>query len=144
MKCTTIIDPAREEEVLIYAHQKTARTDEIEAFVTSGDTALFGYRGNEILKLSLSAVFCFAVRDGKVFAVTESGEWLMHERLYMLEEKVGGNFLKINQSCLANMKRIKKFDVTFGGALAVIFGNGYRDYVSRRRLTAVKERMGIK
>ncbi len=144
MKCTTIIDPMREEEVLIYAHQKTARTHEIEAFVTSEDTSLFGYRSGEIATLSPAAVFCFTVRDGKVFAITEDGEWLIHERLYMLEEKVGGHFLKINQSCLANMKKIKKFDVTFGGALAVIFGNGYRDYVSRRRLSTVKERMGIK
>jgi len=38
---------------------------------------------------------------------------------------------------------IKKFDVSFGGALTVIFKNGYTDYVSRRQMKIVKERIGF-
>ena len=34
--------------------------------------------------------------------------------------------------------------VTLGGSLTVVLKNGYRDYVSRRQLKAVKERMGLR
>ena len=54
------------------------------------------------------------------------------------------DFLKINQSCIVSIDRIERFDVTPGGALTVIMKNGYKDYVSRRQMKAVKERLGIK
>ena len=53
------------------------------------------------------------------------------------------SFIKLNQSCIANKNKIKKFESTIGGALKVIFKNGYIDYISRRELKNVKERMGL-
>ena len=64
-------------------------------------------------------------------------------RLWQLEELLGEEFLKINQSCLANVSRIKRFRASFGGSLLVSFACGYEDYVSRRQLKQVKERMGM-
>ena len=37
-----------------------------------------------------------------------------------------------------------KYQKTFSGTLSVVFKNGYTDYVSRRNIKAVKERIGIK
>ncbi len=144
MKCQTIIDTTREEEVVIYVHECHARAKAIARFVSETEAELFGYRENEIKKLIPSEVECFAVRDTKVFAIIGKEEWQMRERLYQLEEILDDRFLKINQSCIANMKKILRFDASFAGSLIVIFSGGYRDYVSRRRLRAVKERMGIK
>ncbi len=143
MKCQLIIDPKREEEVLIYVKKDCPRAREIERFV-EGEESLYGYAGNEIVPLCPDEIVCFMIREGKVFALTEEGEFSLRERLYQIEEKIPDVFLKINQSCIANMKKIRKFEVSFGGALLVIFQNGHRDYVSRRRLSAVKERLGLK
>ena len=52
-------------------------------------------------------------------------------------------FIKINQSCLANKTKIKRFETTIGGALKVVFKNGYIDFISRRELKNVKNRMGL-
>ena len=67
----------------------------------------------------------------------------LHQRLYELEELGESNLIKINQSCIANTEKIDRFEVSFGGALAVVFKNGHRDYVSRRQLKYVKERIGL-
>ena len=56
----------------------------------------------------------------------------------------GSDFVKLNQSCIVNIKKIECFDASLGGALKVTLKNGYRDYVSRRQLKAVKERLGLK
>ena len=44
---------------------------------------------------------------------------------------------------IANLKKVEKFSAAFSGALQVNFKNGYVDYVSRRNLKNVKERLGI-
>ena len=65
-------------------------------------------------------------------------------RLYEIEDIVDENFIKINQSCIANIRQIEKVQATFSGSLSVVFKNGYTDYISRRNLKAVKERLGVK
>lgn len=143
MKYQTIVDKEREEEVLIYVHQKNEASQKIEAFVSGLSTELYGYRDKISVRLYPSEIQCVTIQDGKSFAMTQDETYQLKERLYMLEDVLGDSFLKINQSCIANIHKIKKFDATFSGALLVIFQNGYRDYVSRRRLKAVKERIGF-
>ncbi len=143
MKCKILIDPDREEEVLIYAKKESARIREIERFVT-GDTAeLIGYRDKQIRTLRPAEVHCFTLREGKLFATTDGGEWQIKSRLYEIEQLLDDSFIKINQSCIANVKKIDRFDASFAGALIVTFKNGYRDYVSRRCMKSVKERIGF-
>lgn len=143
MRCQTIVDTKREEEVLIYVQKKNETAQKIEDFVRELSTELLGYKDKNIVKLYPSEIQCFTVRENKIFAMTEHETYQVKERLYMLEEILDDSFLKINQSCIANIQKIKKFDASFSGALIVTFKNGYKDYVSRRRLKAVKERIGI-
>lgn len=143
MKCTLHIDPKREEEVLIYARGESLLTDALQKLCREEAVPLMGYRGEEIRPLEVNTVSCFMTESGKCYAVTEEGKWQVKLRLWQLEELLGEDFLKINQSCLANISRIKRFRVSFGGSLLVTFACGYEDYVSRRQLKQVKERMGI-
>ena len=144
MKCRKIIDPQRdEEEVLLYLKKDSPLADEIVALVESRQRVLTGYREQEIVPIHPTDVLCFTVENKKVYARLSQETLLIKLRLYQLEEMLGERFVKLNQSCLANMAEIERFQVSVGGALTVIFRNGYRDYVSRRQLTYVKERFGI-
>ena len=143
MKCRTIIDREHDEEVVIYVHEKNALSDAIADLVLGKSTEIIGYKDREIVKLNVSEICCFAVCDNKVYAFLENEKLYIKQRLYTLEEMLDKDFIKINQSCIANIKKIKKFDASLTGTLSVIFENGYRDYVSRRQLRSVKERMGI-
>ena len=145
MKFRLIIDSDREEEVLIYAKKENALTREIEALVNAHSAALIGYNEEkQIATLSPDEIVCITVEDGRVFALTADGKWQLRERLYAVEEKLGPQFVKINQSCIANVKQIDRFDASLSGSLLVLFKNGYRDYVSRRQLKSVKERIGFR
>lgn len=143
MKCITTIDKNREEEVLIYAHKRTPLVDEIEK-LAGGENELVGYADREAYKLALSEICCFTVEDNKVYALTRKDKLQVKLRLYQVEEMLDERFVKINQSCIANLKEIRKFDASVSGALTVTFKNGYRDYVSRRNVKNVKERLGVK
>ena len=143
MKCKIIIDQTQEEEVLIIAHARTSLVEEIEELVRDNAAELFGYTETEIVRLRPEEIVCFSVEDGKVFALTDTQKLRIKQRLYVLEELLDERFIKINQSCIANVKKIRKFEASFGGALTVIFKNGHRDYVSRRQMKIVKERIGF-
>lgn len=141
MKCTIMIDKNREEEIIIYAHKRNRLIDEIEQLTA---TDWIGYDGDITARLNLSAIDCFCVESNRVYAVTDQKKWLVKQRLYQIEEQLPDHFVRINQSCLANIRHIERFETSLGASLAVIFESGYRDYVSRRQLRSVKERLGIK
>ena len=145
MKYTTIIDPTGKQEVIIHARRRTPEIDALENYILHMDTELLGY-GNEgqIIPLHPDEISCFTVAEGRVYALTDGGKLLVRFPLYALEEMLGDGFLRINQSCLGNIRRITRFDASIGGSLMVTFVGGHRDYVSRRQLKTVKERMGMK
>ena len=143
MKCTLIITNEHEEEVVIYARERTKLTDDIEALVIGSVPELIGYKENQTVKLSSDSVYCFIVEDNKVYALTDSEKLQIKLRLYQLEEILSDTFVKINQSCIANIRKIERFDTSVSGTLLIKFKNGYKDYVSRRQMKAVKERFGL-
>ena len=144
MKYTIIIDKNREEEVIIYAKEKSTLTDEIERLVNDNNPELIGYdKSGECVKLTTDEVYCFTAEDNKIFAITEKDKLRIKCRLYQLEEILPEYFVKINQSCVANIRKIARFDTSVSGTLLIKFKNGYKDYVSRRQMKAVKERFGL-
>ena len=143
MKYSIIIDKDREEEVVIYAHERSRTVERLEAILQDSPAELVGYRGDEIVRILPTEVLCFSVEETKTYAVTEKGKYLLKLRLYQLEERLGAGFVKINQSCLVNVDKIESFKTSLGGSLMVTLKGGYRDYVSRRQLKAVKERIGF-
>lgn len=143
MKCTVIIDDTKDEEVIICAHKRNETVEKIEAFVNNDTKTFNGYLHGEIVKLNVNDIYCFTIIDGKLYAITESKNYLIKLRLYSVDQLLDNNFIKINQSSIANITKIQKFDVSIGGTLKVIFKNGYIDYVSRRSIKTVKERLGL-
>lgn len=143
MKCKTVIDKNHEEEVIIYAHERNETVEAIERLVLRSGFELIGYSGKSAVRLEWSEVHCFTVEDNRVYAVTENEKLQIKLRLYQVEEIADKSFVKINQSCIANIRQIKRFDASISGTLRVIFKNGYTDYVSRRQLKTVKERLGL-
>ncbi len=143
MKLKIFIDKTRDEEILIYAHEKTALIEAIEQLVLQDSFELIGYIDREAVKLNLAEICRFTVEDNKVFAETLSEQYRLKCRLWQLEENLPDGYVKINQSCIANIRMIDRFDTSISGSMLVKFKNGSSDYVSRRQLKTVKERLGL-
>ncbi len=144
MKCEIIIDSSCEEKVIIYAREKGELVKDIQRLVEESCIGLTGYNKNkEIINLNVFDIYCIVVNDNKIYAICENEKFRLKERLYVVEKKLPQNFVKINQSCIANINKIERFDASISGTLKIRFKNGYIDYVSRRQLKTVKERVGI-
>lgn len=82
--------------------------------------------------------------SGKVFAVTDKGEYTVRLRLYEMEERLNSNqFVRISNSEIINFRKVKNFDLSFTGTIRVEFTNGTTTYVSRRYVSKIKTILGI-
>ena len=144
MKYSVIIDRERDEEVVIYAKERSELVERIEAILTEEmSDIIVGTSGNDTAMLRINDIICFTVTDGVTYAVTVKGRYKIKMRLYQAEESFGTEVLKINQSCLVRKSAIERFSASIGGSLTVHLKGGFKDYVSRRQMKNVKERMGL-
>ncbi len=145
VKYEIVIDPTGEECVTIRVHKKNETVEALISLLDQTQTheTLIGYEDGGCVPLELADVCCFIVEEGHVIALVGEHHYRIRRRLYQLEACLPRDFVKINQSAIANLRQVTRFDTTFGGSLCVHFRNGYRDFVSRRNLRHVKERMGI-
>ena len=146
MKITKIYDEEREEEIVLYLQRDSELSRRIEALLAceAASDMLMGYGEGCVVRLAPQDIACVAVEQRYAVARMKDGQqYRLRCRLYEAESILGESFLRINQSCLINLTHVDHFDTTLGGTLIVVLKNGYRDYVSRRQLRAVKERLGL-
>lgn len=81
---------------------------------------------------------------GKVYALTDSGEYLLRLRLYEAEERLNpAQFVRISNSEIINLKKVRNFDLSFTGTISVEMTNGTTTYVSRRYVARIKKILGL-
>lgn len=123
-------------------------TDEINRIVKKlsdeENELIAGARNEAIELLDPQQIVRIYASQGKIYAKTKSGEYALRLRLYELEEKLDGkNFVRISNSELINLKKAKKFDLSFSGTICVSLEGGEVTYVSRRYVSKIKTLLGI-
>ena len=143
MRYELIIDKEQEESIVIVAHEKNELVKEIEELIKRNEFELIGYKENEMVPLKLTDIYCFYTSDGRVYAMVKNNEYLIKYRLYQVEEVANESFVKLNQGCLVNISKIKKFTASISGSIMVELKNGFKEHISRRELQNVKRRLGL-
>lgn len=143
MELKLFIGKEHTEEVIIYAREKNSLVENIERLILNHNDRFIGYNERGSMPLELEDIYCFIVEKGKIFALTEKDRFVVKSRLYQVEERLPDTFIKINQSSIINSEKIERFEASFSGALCIKLKNGYTDYISRRNLKNVKERLGF-
>ena len=143
MKFKMIIDPTKDEEIVVTPHAPSELTDKIQQLVQAytGTDRVAAYLEDDIQMLRLTEIACITVIDGKTVAVDSKGKrYRLKQRLYELEAILPQSFIRINKSAIANERMIERFAANFSGAGDVVFQGGYREYVSRRCFAEIKRR----
>ncbi len=105
---------------------------------------LAGFRDDAAEVISPHDIFRIYACDGKTIAVINDKEYYLRLRLYEAEEKLGVyDFVRISNSELVNLKKVKKFDMSLSGTICVSMTDGTVTYVSRRYVKKIKQILGI-
>lgn len=134
-------DEATEPKIVI----ETAEiNDEIKELVTKLKSikplVIVGFKDDKGEILNLKEIFRIYSEDGKTIAECEKGNFSIKQRLYEVEEKlVGTKFVRISNSEIINLSKVKGFDLSFSGTICVELQNGCITYVSRRYVGKIKQ-----
>lgn len=103
-----------------------------------------GIKDDKLEVLEQTDLIRMYASSGKIYAVTEKGEYIVRLRLYELEERLNKNqFVRISNSEIINLKKVENFDLSFTGTICVKLTNGTITYVSRRYVSKIKQILGI-
>ena len=105
----TFLETTEKEEVVVYAKEKTSLITKIESLCKDDCNSLIGYFKDIIKELDIDEVECFITNKDKVFAISNKEVFLIKKRLYELSDLYPDKFTFINQSCLANLKKVDHF-----------------------------------
>lgn len=142
---TNISKEYRNIEVIINAPEITEEVKNIANTIMtmSNETKqIVGTKDNKIYLLTINEVICFYSEDKNNYCKTSAGSFKIKEKLYELEEKLSkGDYVRISNSCIVNLKYVDSFDTSIIGTIEVIFRDGSKEYVSRRKVKDVMKKI---
>ena len=146
MQIEVKIDENCQEPKIIVVTDKM--TDEINTIIKKlsdeQPQIIAGFKDDTVEVLEPSDIYRIFATSGKVLAETNHGEYTLRLRLYEIEQRLDGHFfVRISNSDIINMKKVKGFDLSFAGTICVTLSNGTVTYVSRRFVAKIKQLLGI-
>ena len=140
-----IDENCKEPKIIVITDKMSDEVNEIVKRLTEDHPKVIaGFKDDMAEVLDPSDIYRIYAANGKVFAETTHGEYILRMRLYESEERLDSkSFVRISNSEIINMKEVKGFDLSFAGAICVILSNGTVTYVSRRYVAKIKQILGI-
>lgn len=140
-----IDDTATETKVIIVTREVTESVQTlVKRLSEEHPKVIAGFSEDTVRLLEQEEILRIYAADGKVFAVTEKGEFTLRLRLYELEERLDKKrFVRISNSEIVNLGKVRGFDLSFSGTIRVSLTNGTSTYVSRRYVSKIKTTLGL-
>ncbi len=139
-----ISEEYKEPKVVIYSDKMT---EEIALFMRqltdSQPKLIAAFDEDTVTMLEYDDIYRIFSMTGKVYAETRDKKYLLRLRLYELEERLNGSFVRISNSEIVNLNKVKNFDLSFVGTICVSLSNGIVTYVSRRYVAKIKQQLGM-
>lgn len=146
MKVKIVIKPDLKEPcIVLYTNEITEEVQKIaDKLSNSQNKILTGTKDNKIFLIEKNEVYYFSSENQKIYAKTDIGELFVKHKLYELEEMFQGTSLvRISNSCIVNIDKIKNLDMSYSGTIEIVLKNGDREFVSRRYVSKIKNYLGI-
>lgn len=140
-----IEDSCTEPKVIVLTASMTEEVSRLIQRLSDKDPQILtGIRYEKLEVLEQSKLIRIYAANGRVFAVTEEGEYVLRLRLYEVEGRLDPNrFVRISNSEMINLKKVRNFDLSFTGTICVELTNGTTAFVSRRYVSRIKKILGI-
>lgn len=146
MKYEIQIDPSYPEpKVIILTAEITEDVNLLtKKLMEDSPSVLSGFKDEKIEILEPDNLLRIYASAGKVIAVTDHGEYSIRLRLYEVEERLRQDiFVRISNSEIVNLKKVKSFDLSISGTISIQMSDGTTSYASRRFVSKIRKILGI-
>ena len=130
-------------KVTIYAKNRNAQVDSIIEAVEKASENEFpmipASDGRNTELLSQRDIIRVYTQGRKIMIRTAEGEYSANRTLSAIEDMLNPDrFLRISQSEIINLNKVKRFDINIVGTIGIEFDNGGKSWASRSRVKAIK------
>ena len=144
----TISHSVKEIEVLITAQEQSGTVNALYEHIVDFDRksleTLTAYKDDIAKIVYVTDIFRIYTGNQKVYIQTCQGEFVIRHRLHELEAALDKKqFLRISNSEIVNVKKIRDIDLSIVGRICIRFLNDTQTYVSRRYIPKIKKSLGI-
>lgn len=140
---TAIVEP----ETVITTSAMTDEVNRVVNYISNLENASFmitGQKDGKIELLDQENIIRLYAENGKMFAKLDQATYQVRLRLYELEERLDNDkFVRISNSEIVNLKKVKGLDLSFAGTICMELENGEVSYVSRRYVSKIKKKLGL-
>lgn len=146
MRLEIKIEPDLEEsKIIILTSEITEELQEIINRITKPNNRIFtGVKDEKIYLINPKDIYYFYAENQKVLAKTEKHTLQIKLKLYELEEELkDSSFIRVSNSVIVNVDKIKNIEMSFNGTLTIRFINGDIEYSSRRYVKKIKSYLGL-
>lgn len=144
MKVNIDIDDKHEEtSINIQAKEWSQELEEIISMVKKKKPQrLFGIDEDQTILLQPEDIDFFYAENRKTFASLENRQLEVRLKLYEVEKMLAPhNFMRFSKSVIGNLNHIRQFEVSFNGNLCVYFHSGNKEYITRKYVSAIKDKL---
>lgn len=140
-----IDENCKEPKIIVVTDKMTDELNAIVKRLSDGQPQVIaGFRDDTVELLEPSDIYRVFAVSGKVFAETSRGEYALRLRLYEAEQRLEScSFVRISNSDIINLKKVRNFDLSFTGTICITLSNGTVTYVARRSVARIKQMLGI-
>ena len=140
-----IDDSCIEPKVIIVTDKVTDEINDIlNALSSKTPEVITGFYNDLAEILSPDDIIRIYAEGSKIFASVNRKEYTLRQRLYELEEQLTKHgFVRISNSEIINLKKVRSFDLNLSGTICVTLSDGTATYVSRRYVSKIKKVLGL-
>lgn len=134
------------EEIQIEIHTKEIN-EEVNSILDKlyeKKVTLKGTSDNKVHLLNPNRIYEIYSENKKVIARQGEKLFILKHTLYELEDLLKSeNFIRISNSAIVNISYIESFEAMRNGLLCINFNDDTKEYVSRRYLKKIKEKLNF-
>ncbi|MBR4758588.1 MAG: LytTR family transcriptional regulator DNA-binding domain-containing protein [Lachnospiraceae bacterium] len=142
-----IIDEECVEPVVdIRTYKQTQQVDSIVSAIENASRSIYPpipvTDGGKLSFVSQRDVYRIKTAGRKVSLETDSGTYVVRGTMNRFEEELDTErFIRISQSEIVNLYKVKSFDLSGNGTILIEFENGEKSWVARRCVKALREKL---
>ncbi|QKY71776.1 LytTR family transcriptional regulator [Lentibacillus sp. CBA3610] len=123
-------------------------TDELEEIVSiikrKNRQRLFGVESDQTVLLDPKHIDFVYAEKRRIFACIGNRKVEIRMKLYEVEDMLAPyDFMRFSKSVIGNLNQIERFELSFNGNLCVYFHSGNKEYITRKYVAPIKNRLAM-
>ncbi|ALX49270.1 LytTR family transcriptional regulator [Lentibacillus amyloliquefaciens] len=140
-----IDDKHTEPSISIQTNEWSEELEEIVAIIKRKNRQrLFGVESDQTVLLDPNNIDFVYAEKRRIFACISNRKVEIRMKLFEVEDMLAPyDFMRFSKSVIGNLNQIERFELSFNGNLCVYFHSGNKEYITRKYVAPIKNRLAM-